>query len=411
METKTRKFSGLVVCILVIIAALACGPAAPPTQTPGGLQSTPLPTATGSGTSPYAVADSRLVELLEKMPLSIKERGLWFGDNERALELANAPQPRSLEEIRALGDEEVEDYVNALGNVVQVAGFGRFQGQLQEWTETFGLNYFGIARGARTGGDSRHPHVLAYVEGDFDPATVRQRLLALDYERREAAGLAYYAVPKDFHQLSNPAARLTMNSMDHVFIGEGVLMAAPATGILVDAMVEALKVRAGAAPSMADEPPVLGIARSLGNPLSAVILTRPSVLEPGYLPALFYDKPTDWGTLNEWELFAAGYRVSEGSRWLTISLYYPDPGHATEDADELERRIPSYVTVVPQLPGASPQLAAGWPEKPYDQMCGPLTSSTSNPGVGSILTVRCPIKNGITWWQLIDFRDLGFLLP
>ena len=408
METNARKFSGLASCILAIVAALACGPA----QTPGGPQSTPMPTTAASSSYLSAVEDSRLVELLEKMPLSIKERGLWFGDNERALELANAPQPRSLEEIRALGDAEVEDYVNAVGNVVQAAGFGRFQGQPQEWIDTFGLDYFGIARGARTGGDSRHPHVLAYVEGDFDAVTVRQKLLALEYERREAAGLAYYAVPKGFHRLSNPVSRLTINRMDHVFIGEGVLMAAPGANKLAEALVDALKVRVGTAPSMADDPPVLGVARSLGDPVSAVILTRPSVLEPGYLPALFYDKPSHWGTLNEWELFAVGYGVSGTDRLLNISLYYPDPAHAAEDAGELEQRILSYFTIVPQLvPGASPQLAAGWPEKPYAQMCGPLISSVSNPGIGSILTVRCPIKNGINWWQLIDLRDLGFLLP
>ena len=147
------------------------------------------------------------------------------------------------------------------------------------------------------------------------------------------------------------------------------------------------------------------------DPLSAVILTRLSVLEPGYLPALFYDKPTDWGTLNEWELFAAGYGVSGTDRLLTISLYYPDPAHAAEDAGELERRIQGYVTIVPQLlPGASPELAAGWPEKPYAQMCGPLTSSVSSAGVGSILTVRCPIKNGINWWQLIEHAGPRLLI-
>ena len=130
------------------------------------------------------------------------------------------------------------------------------------------------------------------------------------------------------------------------------------------------------------------------------------------MPGLFYNKPADWGTLNEWELFAAGYGVSGTDQLLTISLYYPDPVHAAEDAGELERRIPSYTTIVPELlPGASPQLAAGWSGKPYAQMCGPLTSSTISTDFGSILTVRCPIKNGISLWQLIDMRDLGFLLP
>ena len=401
---RTLKSSVLAACIVAIVTALACSPA----QTPGGPQSTPLSTAAVSDSHSPAVADSRLVGLLDHMPLSLIERGIWFGDNERSLELADAPQPRSLYEIRALSEAELEAYSRALRYVVQVVDLGASRGQPQEWLETFGLNHFGTARGATAGGQSGHPHVLSYVEGEFDAATVRQRLLALEYERNEAAGLAYYAVPEGFHGLGNPVSRLTMNSMDHVFISEGVLMAAPTAEILADA----LKVRASTAPSMADDPPVLGIARSLGQPLSAVILTRPSVLNPGFLPALFYDKPADWGILNEWQLFAVGYGVCDTVQLLTVSLYYPDPAHAAEDAGELERRIPSYVTLVPQLlPGASPQLAAGWPERPYARMCGPLTSSTGLAGSGSILTVQCPIKNGINWWELVDMRDLGFLLP
>ena len=400
MDTNLRKFSGLAACILAIVAALACGPVAPPAQTPGGSQSTPMPTATSSNRLPPAVAESRLVELLDKVPLSLKERGIWFGDNERALELAGAPQPRSPDEVRALNEAELEGYLNARGDVVPVAGFGRFRGQLQEWKETFGFDYFGIARGIRTGARTLYPHELAYVEGNFDPATVRQMLLALGYESLETAGLAYYAAPQGFRKLDNPPFLLSLNSMDHVFIGDGVLMAAKASDMLTDA----LKVRAGTAPSLTDDPSVLGIAKSLGEPLSATILTRPVVLKSDSIPPLFYDKQTDWGTLNEWELFAAGHGVSGTDRLLTISLYYPDPAHAAEDAEELERRILSYVTVIPQL-------ASGPSEKPYAQMCGPLTSSVSSVGAGSILTVRCPIKNGINWWQLIDLRDIGFLLP
>ena len=161
MDTSALKFSGLAACILAIVAALACGPVAPPAQTPGGSQSTPMPTATSSNRLPPAVAESRLVELLDKVPLSLKERGIWFGDNERALELAGAPQPRSPDEVRALNEAEREGYLNALGNVVQAAGFGRFRGQLQEWNETFGLNYFGIARGDQ-GPEERHTYPMSW---------------------------------------------------------------------------------------------------------------------------------------------------------------------------------------------------------------------------------------------------------
>ena len=402
------KPSGLTACILTILAGLACSPVAPMVQTPDEPQSKAAPTTKASDPQRSSVPDSRLVKFLEKMPLSLVERGIWFADNEEALALADAPHPKSVEDIRALDNDELEAYNRALRYIIQVADFGSSRGQLQEWNDTFGFNHFGIARGAKTGSQSGHPHVLAYVEGNFDAAAIRQKLLALKYEHRETAGLGYYTVPENFHKLSNTASRLTLNSMNHVFIDNGVLITAPANDMLADA----LEVRAGTAPSLADDPAILGIARSLGQPLSVVILTRSTVLEPGFLPALAYDKPADWGTLNEWELFAAGYAVSGENRLLIISLHYSDPADAIEDAGELERRIPNYVSIVPQLlPGATSQLAAGWPEKPYAQMCGPLTFSTGGTGIGSILTIHCPIKNGINWWELVDMRDLGFLLP
>ena len=338
------------------------------------------------------------------------ERGIWFGDNERALELADSPHPKSVDEIKALSEAELDQYLDALRGVVQVADFGRFRGQPQEWKKTFGINHFAIAHGARTGGESIGPHALRYVEGDIDAATVRQKLAALGYEDREVSGIAYQTIPKGFHSPENPASPLALNRMDHVFTGEGVLMTAPRAEMLADA----LEVRAGAAPSMADDPRFLAISRSLGDPVSAVILTRKSVLEPEHLPALFYDKPTGWGVLNEWELFAVGHAVSGADWLLTLSLYYPNPDDAAADAGELERRIPHYTTVVPQLlPDAPPELEEGWPEKPYAQMCGVLTSSTSDAGDGSVLTIQCPLNNeaGISWRELVDMRDLGFLLP
>ena len=344
------------------------------------------------------------------MPLSVMERGIWFGDNERALELTGSPYPKSVDEIRDLSEAEREQYLDALSSVVHVADFGRSTGQEQEWKETFGINHFAIARGVRTRGYSRHPHALRYVEGDIDAATVRQRLAALGYEDREVSGTAYQTIPKGFHSPENPASLLTLGKMDHVFTGEGVLMA----GLRAEMLADALEVRAGAAPSVASDPRFLAISRSLRDPLSAAILTRKSVLEPEYLPALFYDKPAEWGVLNEWELFAVGYGISGTDRLLTLSLYYPNPDDAAADAGELERRIPHYTTVVPQLfPDAPPELEEGWPEKPYAQMCGVLTSSTSDAGDGSVLTIQCPLNNeaGISWRELVDMRDLGFLLP
>ena len=147
---RRLRTGSVAACVLAIVTALACGPAASPTQTPEVPGSTPVPATAAPETPESPVADSRLVKLLETMPLSVMERGIWFGDNERALELADSPHPKSVDEIRALSEAEREQYLDALSSVVHVADFGRSTGQAQEWKETFGINHFAIARGART---------------------------------------------------------------------------------------------------------------------------------------------------------------------------------------------------------------------------------------------------------------------
>ena len=353
------------------------------------------------------------MELLERMPLSFKERGIWFGDNARALELSHAPSPQSLQELRALDEAEREAYFRAWRDVVRVSGWIHgFRDQPQEWVQTFGLSPINITSGLGFGGGISSPLEPAYIKGNFDAALVHQRLIDLGYESREAGGRTYYAHNEDYKgDLRDPVTRLALSSMNRVYIDNETLVAAPAT----DLMVSMLEAWAGAKPSLADDPGVKGIASSFRDPLSAAILTRESVFELPGRP-LAFDRQPGWGPLHDWELFGAGYEVLEGRSWLALSLYYEDPAHADADAGELVRRIQTYSTIVPQIWPEARTLAAAWPKRPYDEICGPLTSTVNIDGAGSILTVRCPLGNpttdpGMTWLSLLEIRDLGFLAP
>ncbi len=55
-----------------------------------------------------------------------------------------------------------------------------------------------------------------------------------------------------------------------------------------------VEVRAGNAPSLADDAAFVSVVASLGDPLTASVLNRDTVLRPETIPPLNYDKPDDW---------------------------------------------------------------------------------------------------------------------
>jgi hypothetical protein len=80
---------------------------------------------------------------MEKMPLSWAEEGVWFHDWGKALEIAKAPEPRSVEEYLALSEEEQKAYWQATGGIapgpdVQM----RMKDYLADWQEAFGFTMF-----------------------------------------------------------------------------------------------------------------------------------------------------------------------------------------------------------------------------------------------------------------------------
>ena len=92
---------GALLAIVALAALTACAQATP---TPAATFALPTATSTASAPTPTAApplpnisrldqGPSRLLGVMEKLPASFKEQGMWFSDYNRALELAGAPRP------------------------------------------------------------------------------------------------------------------------------------------------------------------------------------------------------------------------------------------------------------------------------------------------------------------------------
>ena len=196
--------------------------------------------------------------------------------------------------------------------------------------------------------------------------------------------------------------------MNRVYVSDTALIASPAT----EYVTSMLATWANESPSLADDDAFSSLALALGDPLSAGLLTREVVLNPrGGSPVnlLQLEKPADWGTLHEWSEIGAGYGRDAEGEWWVISLYYPDRDAADADADELLQRMQGYETALPGL------VERGWLQNPIDQSCSELAAESRQHEHGSTLSIRCEMtemmEEGTTALHLVDFRDLGFLIP
>ena len=199
-----------------------------------------------------------------------------------------------------------------------------------------------------------------------------------------------------------------MNKMNRVIVGDGTIVAAPATE-LVDGF---LATWSGNSPALSYDAALVALLGSIGDFLSAGVLDRQTVLEPNGADPLEYTKPADWGTLHDWDLFAAGYNASDEGRSLTLGLFYTDADDASADADELVERMNNYPTNVAERYPEATWLVDAWPERPLDRMCTEITSMVESQPEGAVVVVECPLADdSLRWHQLIDQRDLGFLLP
>ena len=333
---------------------------------------------------------------------------MWYGDLGRALEMAGVQAPRSRDDL-VQSDSVRDAYGDASRGIILAPGFLGGVSSEPGWEEVFGFNGYEVTEALGFGGSPLGialPSSTAYLEGDFDDVTIRQKLRDLGYEEIEASGRTYFSMNDDnsWGSLASPEG-IALGSMNRVYVGDAALIVAPDTAFITGMMAT----WANESPSLEDDAAFSSIALALGDPLSAGLFTREAIMDPEVgLSAGFsqFEKPAEWGTLHEWSDMGAGYGRDEEGDWWVISLFYSDPGAADADADELIQRMWGYDTALMEL------VERGWLQQPVDQSCGELTAEIRQHEHGSTLSIRCTmIEDGATALQLVDIRELGFLLP
>ncbi len=386
---------------------MACSSPSPspsPSPTPAPTPApTPTPTPRATATAEPA-GTTALLEALASLPASVKKDGVWFGDIRRTLELAGIEKVDSLAGFLALGAGAME-YQSALAQIAQpVVALTAGEGNLQ-WGRLFGFDSFTPDVAAGTGVRSTTPGGLVYMRGPFDGSRLSQRLEAAGFERTTHEGVAVFSLGADYSVPDGELGSVVGSRMARVALrGNGTVAAAPASS-LIEGFASAAS---GTGPSLAQDPAFVALARSLGNPLSATLMTIEKALLPSGTPPPHLDefqRPPGWGFLGDWDAMAAGYREDGAKRSWRWSLHYAAPADAARYGPELAMRLQTYPSLLPDLPTTGQLLVAqscetvDWAHRPLEE--------------GSILTATCILGDdpAASWIFLVNRRDLGFLIP
>ena len=58
-----------------------------------------------------------------------------------------------------------------------------------------------------------------------------------------------------------------------------------------------------------------------------------------------------------------------------------------------------------------PHLIEGWPDEPFVETCSDISINALRWELGSAIKIVCQTEIDLMWSQLVDLRDLGFLVP
>lgn len=350
----------------------------------------------GLGCSDPGRQDSELRRALALLPMSFEEEGIWFSNFGQALDVAGVPRPGSWEELGSWPDAEVEKYRKALGgiygpNLIMVMR------QTPEWSDGMGFSQFDVDASVATGEDYTWPFGTSVHLGRFDADLVRDHLGTLGYQTRagEVLSLDIDAVARS----RDPVHRAIYNSRAlWVSVTEEVLVVSPDT----EPMAQVLATGAGESPSLDESDPFSRVASALSDPLRAAILPRQMVLEPKSARPVDFEPPAEWASLQEWDLFGAGYGRTADVVTNHIVLHYPQPEWAGLDAAELPRRVEHFLEELER-------------DRPVREFCRSWESAVTVYDTGSVLTVTCetPVSDavGAGVVELVSPRVLGFLAP
>ena len=334
------------------------------------------------------------------LPLSFEGEGIWFSNFRQALDVAGVSVPESAEELRSWPEDEVERYHKALGgiwgpNLIMVMR------QTPKWADGFGFSQFQVDASVATGEDYTWAFGTSVHLGKFNADLVRGRLENLGYQVDSQSDHEFHSIDlrTAWDRRSNPTHRAIYNGRAvRIFVTDDVIVASPET----DPLVQVLKAGAGQSPSLDESESFSRVASALSDPLRASILPRKMVLEPKAARSVDFEPPPEWGSLQEWDLFGAGYGRTADVVTNHIVLHYPQPEWAELDAAELPRRVEHFLEELER-------------DRPVREFCQSWESAVTAYDTGSVLTVTCetPVADavGAGVVELVSPRVLGFLAP
>ena len=365
------------------------------TQTTIGNSQSPTPTAP----RPVITGFGRFLSMV---PCSfLQEHDIWYGDAAGAWSLHGIEGGRSVESLRDLPPEKSSEVISALVGTNAKMRFSRDR----TVAALTGFDTWLVDRTIFS--ENPPPWSFSINEGEFDEDLIKSKLMEQGYARVEYGPFRYscYSLRGDNEMdLRSELGRLVLTELNRVAVLDGTIITASTTG----AINSALDVRLGKEPAAIDNAACEALAGSLGEVLGGVVMTPDQVLNRNpsqEIDPFYFDIPSDWGKLHNYEMGGMGYRHDgKESSWV-ISLFYPDAQAASADADTLVNRLRSYFFY-----SQNPDMLRIPERRTFDYYGFSIgqPSVRSYPG-GATLTVECRGKPWLV--DRIEVGDLLFLVP
>lgn len=281
--------------------------------------------------------ETEFARMLGFVPYSfLKERDIWFSNPGKAKQLYGLDNIKSLDDVMELPTDEIQRVLRKLSGVaglkmdnnhVQIAPLVGFDGMMVSRTVFH---------------EEPPPWGFSVLEGDFDEDVIAGKLAEQGYEKAEYGSYTYHAISGDYElKRDSEIAMWVLAELNRVAVLDDTIVTAPATDILTGI----LDSMAGNEAAVIDNAACRALAESMGEVLSAVIITADRVFEVTSsrpAPPVNFTIPDDWGRLHQYDMVGMGYRDDGQERFWVISLYYSDAEAASADAGELVKRMKSY---------------------------------------------------------------------
>ena len=359
---------------------------------------------TACSTTTSRTPDTRFSHTLKIIPYSfLSEHDISYSDHKITKQIHGYEQINNIDAWMQLSDGERKEYLEAMP---RLTGF-QLENRWEQLMSLTGIDYWAID--TMIYDDFVPPEKFVILEGNFNQELIINKLIEQGYQKVDYGQYSYYSSGEDFAlDLSHPIGMVFMADINQVAVLDNIIVAAPYKA----AITGVLDTLSGKQKAVIKEPTGQALASSLGEVLSAVIMTPDRVLNPGFdnPPKPFdFSLPPDWGLLHEYDMVGMGYKDDGTNSFWVISLYYQDANSASEDANTLENRLRNYIVYTnlgqqEQSRPLSDMFEVGQPViQPYSE--------------GATLTIECHWigeTGNASWYKtltVLPHHDLLFLVP